>query len=80
MGVQGLWSLLEPVGRRVNIEAIQNKRLAVGERAPCAQCTDDGMLPSKMHAWWGKPFSRANACMVEPPAGPGGPWRQWRTS
>ena len=30
MGVHSLWSLLEPVGRRVNIEAIQNKRLAVG--------------------------------------------------
>ena len=32
MGVQGLWILLEPVGRRVNIEALTNKRLAVGER------------------------------------------------
>ena len=31
MGVHSLWSLLEPVGRRVNIEAISNKRLAVGE-------------------------------------------------
>jgi DNA excision repair protein ERCC-5 len=30
MGVQGLWTLLEPVGRRVNIEAIANKRLAIG--------------------------------------------------
>ena len=30
MGVQGLWSLLEPVGRRVNIEAISGKKLAVG--------------------------------------------------
>ena len=30
MGVHSLWTLLEPVGRRVNIEAIQNKRLAVG--------------------------------------------------
>lgn len=30
MGVQGLWPLLEPVGRRVNIEALTNKRLAVG--------------------------------------------------
>lgn len=29
MGVQGLWQLLEPVGRRVNIETISNKRLAV---------------------------------------------------
>ncbi|KAK9904154.1 hypothetical protein WJX75_005482 [Coccomyxa subellipsoidea] len=29
MGVQGLWVLLEPVGRRVNIEALTNKRLAV---------------------------------------------------
>lgn len=31
MGVQGLWPLLEPVGRRVNIEALTNKRLAVGD-------------------------------------------------
>ncbi len=31
MGVHGLWPLLEPVGRRVNIEALTNKRLAVGE-------------------------------------------------
>lgn len=30
MGVQGLWSLLEPVGRRVDIRAISNKKLAVG--------------------------------------------------
>lgn len=30
MGVQGLWVLLEPVGRRVNIEALTNKRLAIG--------------------------------------------------
>ncbi|KAK9819017.1 hypothetical protein WJX74_004467 [Apatococcus lobatus] len=29
MGVQGLWSLLEPVGRRVNIEALSNKKVAV---------------------------------------------------
>ena len=34
MGVQGLWTLLEPVGRRVNIEAIANKRLAVGRQGP----------------------------------------------
>ncbi len=34
MGVHGLWQLLEPVGRRVNIEAIANKRLAVGKRGP----------------------------------------------
>ena len=31
MGVHGLWPLLEPVGRRVNIEALTNKKLAVGE-------------------------------------------------
>ena len=40
MGVHQLWSLLEPVGRRVNIEALRNKKLAVGEthapnRATC---------------------------------------------
>ncbi|PNH00107.1 DNA repair protein UVH3 [Tetrabaena socialis] len=29
MGVHGLWNLIEPVGRRVNIEAITNKRLAI---------------------------------------------------
>ena len=31
MGVHGLWTLLEPVGRRIDIQAISNKRLAVGE-------------------------------------------------
>lgn len=30
MGVKGLWQLLEPAGRRINIEALQNKKLAVG--------------------------------------------------
>ena len=30
MGVTGLWTLLEPVGRRINIEAISGKSLAVG--------------------------------------------------
>lgn len=34
MGVKNLWQLLEPVGRRISIEALQNKRLAVGELAP----------------------------------------------
>eukprot|EP00873_Tetraselmis_striata_P028365 jgi/Tetstr1/448629/TSEL_035874.t1 len=29
MGVQSLWQLLEPVGRRVNIETLTHKRLAV---------------------------------------------------
>lgn len=29
MGVQDLWSLLEPVGRRINIEAVANKKLAI---------------------------------------------------
>lgn len=32
MGVKGLWTLLEPVGRRIDIEAISNKRLAVGKK------------------------------------------------
>ena len=31
MGVTGLWPLLEPVGRRISIEALQNKWLAIGE-------------------------------------------------
>lgn len=29
MGVKGLWTLLEPTGRRVNIEALGGKRVAV---------------------------------------------------
>eukprot|EP00803_Ostreobium_quekettii_P004915 evm.model.scf_615.3 EVM.evm.TU.scf_615.3 scf_615:20234-34220(+) len=29
MGVQGLWPLLEPIGRRINVEALSNKKLAV---------------------------------------------------
>eukprot|EP00898_Chlorokybus_atmophyticus_P006635 jgi/Chlat1/6973/Chrsp52S06650 len=37
MGVQGLWSLLEPVGRRVSVEALGNKRLAVA-------CTADASI------------------------------------
>ncbi len=31
MGVTGLWPLLEPVGRRINVETLSNKRLAIGE-------------------------------------------------
>lgn len=34
MGVHGLWPLLEPVGRRIDIQAISNKRLAVGACLP----------------------------------------------
>jgi len=30
MGVTGLWSLAEPVGRRISVQALANKRLAVG--------------------------------------------------
>ena len=30
MGVKSLWQLLEPVGKRINIEALQGKKLAVG--------------------------------------------------
>ena len=33
MGVTGLWPLLEPVGRRINVEALSNKRLAIGKRS-----------------------------------------------
>ena len=29
MGVKGLWTLLEPTGRRVNIEALGGRRVAV---------------------------------------------------
>ena len=39
MGVQGLWPLLEPVGRRVNIEALTNKRLAVGVSQSQLSCS-----------------------------------------
>jgi XPG N-terminal domain len=34
MGVKDLWHLLEPVGRRINIEALTNKQLAVGKGNP----------------------------------------------
>jgi DNA excision repair protein ERCC-5 len=32
MGVQGLWELLAPVGRRVSVETLANKRLAIGKQ------------------------------------------------
>ena len=31
MGVTGLWPLLEPVGRRVNIDTLAGKKVAIGE-------------------------------------------------
>ena len=31
MGVHGLWDLLAPVGRRVSVETLAGKRLAIGE-------------------------------------------------
>ena len=36
MGVTGLWALLEPVGRRINIESLTNKRVAVGKLFPAS--------------------------------------------
>ena len=30
MGVSGLWTLLEPCGRRIDIKALRGKRLAIG--------------------------------------------------
>ena len=30
MGVQGLWELLAPVGRRVSVETLSGKKLAIG--------------------------------------------------
>lgn len=59
MGVTGLWELLEPVGRRVNIEAISNKRLAVGEYDPVG--TADGWQPARLGV---APL----ACMLMPQA------------
>ena len=47
MGVTGLWALLEPVGRRISIESLAQKRLAVGEGrvhlggGAAAQCVRD---------------------------------------
>ncbi len=43
MGVKGLWELLEPVGRRVNIETLTHKRLAVG--APLQRLAPVAHLP-----------------------------------
>lgn len=40
MGVQGLWELLAPVGRRVSVEALGGKRLAVGEVADILRSDD----------------------------------------
>lgn len=43
MGVTGLWPLLEPVGRRVSIQTLANKRLAVGALSATAAeglCSD----------------------------------------
>lgn len=37
MGVQGLWELLAPVGRRVSVETLAGKKLAIG---------NGGLLPS----------------------------------
>ena len=37
MGVTNLWALLEPCGRRIDVQALRGKRVAVGEykqRAP----------------------------------------------
>lgn len=31
MGVQNLWTLLEPVGKRINIDSLKNKKLAIGK-------------------------------------------------
>jgi len=31
MGVSGLWTLLEPCGRRIDIKALRGKRLAIGK-------------------------------------------------
>ena len=31
MGVHGLWNLLEPVGKPVPLEALENKILAIGK-------------------------------------------------
>jgi DNA excision repair protein ERCC-5 len=63
MGVQSLWTLLEPVGRRINIEALANKRLAVGmirfsEKVPLL--LDSGKLSCSVDASiWVNQFLKA---------------------
>lgn len=77
MGVHGLWPLLEPVGRRINIEAITNKRLAVGARrreaggmqGRCASCAARTGCRSNLPAcagpgWQGRTTRRAHARRV----------------
>lgn len=34
MGVHGLWELLAPVGRRVSVETLAGKKLAIGTPNP----------------------------------------------
>lgn len=51
MGVSGLWTLLEPVGRRVNIETLTNKRLAIGECCVCPCTHTFGTLECLEDAW-----------------------------
>ena len=46
MGVKGLWTLLEPVGRRIDVEAISSKRLAVGESLRIASGTSSTGQPA----------------------------------
>ena len=38
MGVTGLWPLLEPVGRRINIQALAGKCLAIGACTAASMC------------------------------------------
>ncbi len=47
MGVKSLWQLLEPVGKRINIEALQGKKLAVG----ALQCMSQASAVRPVPPW-----------------------------
>ena len=42
MGVIGLWSLLEPAGKPVSLESLENKILAIGK------CVDKNQITKKI--------------------------------
>ena len=66
MGVQGLWPLLEPVGRRIKIEALANKTLAVGKLLHIMTCriTDRPWLSSAQSSF-GNMFADASVWLFQ---------------